>query len=71
MDSFHSARISEAKLYHLESRVGSFKCGGRRFQVCLNVAETEAFTSTSTNQTYEINHEFNRNERVLLYLLTR
>ena len=59
-----------AKLYHLERRVGSFKCGGRRSQVCLNVTETKTFTSTSTNQTYKINHEFNCNESSLIYLLT-
>ena len=72
--SFRSARkISSylvwAKLYPLERRVGSFKCGGRHCQVCLNVTETETFTSTSTNQTYKINHEFNCHESSLIYLL--
>ena len=75
MASFRSARkissyLVRAKLYPLERRVGSFKCGGRRCQVCLNVTETETFTSTSTNQTYKINHEFNCNESSLIYLLT-
>ena len=75
MASFCSARkissyLVRAKLYLLERRVGSFKCGGRRCQVCLNVTETETFTSTSTNQTYKINHEFNCNESSLMYLLT-
>ena len=75
MTSFGSARkiscyLIRAKLYPLERRVGSFKCGGRRCQVCLNVTETETFTSTSTNQTYKINHEFNCNESSLIYLLT-
>ena len=55
--------------YHI-SPIGSFKCGGRCYQVCLNVTETETFTSTSTNQTYKINHEFNCNESSLIYLLT-
>ena len=75
MASFRSARkissyLVQANLYPLERRVGSFKCGGRRCQVCLNVTETETFTSTSTNQTYKINHEFNYNESSLIYLLT-
>ena len=75
MASFRSAKknssyLVRAKLYPLERRVGSFKCGGRRCQVCLNVTETETFTSTSTNQTYKINHEFNCNESSLIYLLT-
>ena len=75
MASFRSARkissyLVRAKLYPLERRFGSFKCGGRRCQVFLNVTETETFTSTSTNQTYKINHEFNCNESSLIYLLT-
>ena len=75
MASFCSARkmssyLVRAKLYTLERRVGSFKCGVRRCQVCLNVTETETFTSTSTNQTYKINHKFNCNESSLIYLLT-
>ena len=75
MASFHSVqKISNylvwAKLYPLERHVGSFKCGGRHCQVCLNVTETETFTSTSTNQTYKINHEFNCNESSFIYLLT-
>ena len=75
MASFRSARkissyLVRAKLYPLERRVGSFKCGGRRCQVCLNVTETETFTSTSTNQTYKLKHEFDCNESPLIYLLT-
>ena len=41
-----------------------------RNQVCLNVTGTETFTSSSTNQTYKINHEFNFNESSLIYLIT-
>ena len=75
MASFRSARkissyLVRAKLYPLERRVGSFKCGGRRCQVCLNVTEAETFTTTSTNQTYKISHEFNCNESSLIYSLT-
>ena len=75
MASFRSARkissdLVRVKLYPLERRMGSFKCGGRRYQVCLNLTEIETFTSTSTNQTYKINHEFNCNESSLIYLLT-
>ena len=75
MGSFRSARKSSSylvrgKLYPFESRVGSFKCGGKRCQICLNVTETETFTSTSTNQTYKINHEFICNKSSLIYLLT-
>ena len=59
-----------AKLYPLERHIGFFKCTGRRCKVCLNVMETEMFTSTSTNQTYKTNHEFKCNESSLIYLLT-
>ena len=74
MASFRSAqKISSylvwAKLYPLERRVDSFKRGGRHCQVCLNVTETETFTSASTNQTCKINHEFNCYESSLIYLL--
>ena len=62
MASFGSARkirsyLAQAKSCPLERRVCSFKCRVRCFQVCLNVTETKAFTSTSTSQTYKINHE--------------
>ena len=75
MALFRSARkissyLVQAKLYPSERRAGFFKCGGRCCQICLNVTKTETFTSTSTNQTYKINHEFNCNESSLIYLLT-
>ena len=75
MVSFRSARkissyLVRAILYTLGRCVYSFKCGGRRCQVCLNVMETETFNSISTNQTYKINREFNCNESSLIYLLT-
>ena len=61
-----SSYLVRAKLYRLEKRVGSFRCGGRRCKICLNVTET----STCTNQTYKMNHEFNCNESSFIYLLT-
>ena len=65
-----SSYLVRAKFYPLERRVVSFKCGVKQCQVCLNVTETETFTSTSTNHTYKINHEFNCNESSLICLLT-
>ena len=49
---------------------GSFKCGSRRCEVCLNVNEKYAFTSTVTGETYIINHKVNCNDKCLAYLLT-
>ena len=59
-----------AKLYPNERTVGSYKCGGKRCEVCINVNEASTFTSTVTGETYIINHRFDCNERCLVYLLT-
>ena len=73
--SFRSARklssyLVRAKLYPEERIRGSFKCGSKRCEVCLNVNETSTFTSTVTGETYYINHKFNCNDKCLVYLLT-
>ena len=75
MVSFQGARklssyLVRAKVYPLESKVRSCCCGRKRCQVCLNVTETDSFTSTPTNKTYKINHLFNCSEKCLVYLLT-
>ena len=75
MISFRSARklssyLVRAKLYPTERTVGSYKCGGKRCEVCINVNETSTFTSTVTGETYIINHRSDCNERCLVYLLT-
>ena len=56
MVSFRSARKASsyrvrAKMYPLDRSVGSFKCKEGRFQVCLNVNETDTFISTMTKKT--------------------
>ena len=66
MISFHSARkmssyLVRAKLYPEERTKVSFKCGSKRCELCLNVNETSAFTSTVTGETYIINHKFDCN----------
>ena len=75
MISFRSARklssyLVRAKLYPTERIVGSYKCGGKRCEVCINVNETSTFTSTVTGETYITNHRFDCNERCLVYLLS-
>ena len=74
MISFCSARkissyLVRAKLYPEERSKGSFKCGNKRCEVCLNVNETSTFASTVTGETYIINHKFNCNDKCLVYLL--
>ena len=72
MITFRSARklssyLPKAKLYPLEKTVGSCKCYGKRCEVCDNVTETSIFTVTQN--TYKINHQFNRSKKCLVYLL--
>ena len=57
MVSFRGARqlgsyLVRAKFYRLKRSVGSFKCNGKRCQVCLNVTETKTFSSTVTKKEY-------------------
>ena len=73
--SFPSARklssyLVRAKLYLIDRTVGSFKCSEKRCQTCLNVNETDTFTSASTGETFKINRQFKCNRKCLVYLLT-
>ena len=53
-----------------ERETGSCKCKGNRCQVCLNISETETFTSTVTHTSYKINRSFDCNDKCLICLLT-
>ena len=75
MVSFRSARkissyLVRAKLYPLERTVGSKKCGKSRCNVCLNIEETDTFTSSVKNESFKINHKLNCDDNCLIYLLT-
>ena len=75
MISFRSSRklsdyLVRAKLYPTETVVGSFKCNKPLCLVCVNVTETNTFSSTVTSKTYKINHKFDCDENCLVYLLT-
>ena len=75
MISFRSARklsiyLVRVKSYPLERTVGSCKCYGKRCEVCGYVTETSTFTSTVTQNTNKINHQFNCSEKCLVYLPT-
>ena len=48
----------------------SHKCKGKRCEIFLNVQDTSCFNSSATNETYKINHQFECNEKCLVYLLT-
>ena len=73
--SFRSARnlkrfLVRSKVYLLERKIGSEKCNGKKGLVCLNVAETDTFESFQTKKKYKINHNFNCNDKCLVYLLS-
>ena len=75
MLSFRGARmlssyVVRAKLYALETLVGSFKCNGKRCQVFINVAENNTFSSSVDKKEYVINHSFNCNDKCIIYFLT-
>ena len=65
-----SRYLVRAKLYPLERTVGSCKYNGKRCIVCDNVTKTSTLTSTGTQNTSKINHQFNCSEKCLVYLLT-
>ena len=61
MVSYHTAtKLSSylvcAKLYPLERKRGSYKCGNLRCLVCNNIEEIDPFTSTVTGESFKINH---------------
>ena len=75
MVSFRGARklssyLFRGEVYPLERKVGSCGYGKKRCQVCINITETDSFTSASTSKTHTINHLFNCREKCLVYLLT-
>ena len=54
----------------LERSVGSFKCNGKHCQVCINLTESNTFSSSVDKKEYVINHSFNCNDKCIIYLLT-
>ena len=51
-----SSYLVRAKLYPLERKRSSYKCGSSRCQAYNNNEETETFLSTVTGKTYKINY---------------
>ena len=62
--------LVRAKFYLLERKVGPKKCGKSKCEVCLNIEETDIFTSTATDESFKINHKLNCDDNCLIYLLT-
>ena len=59
-----------AKLYALQRKVGSSKCGKSWCEVCYNVNDTSTFISTVTGDTFKINHSLNCDVKCRFYLVT-
>ena len=73
--SYRSAKkikdyIVRSKLYPIETKVGSFRCGNSRCQVCTKIQVTDNFCSFVTKSEYKINHNFNCYRKCLIYLLS-
>ena len=76
MISFRSARklssyLVRAKLYPIERTFGSFKCTKKLCEECEDVNVTDSFTSSVTQNTYNINHKLNCDDKYFIYPLTR
>ena len=54
----------------MERTTGSCKCKGNKFWVGFNISEMGMFTSTVTRTSYKISHNFDCNDKCLIYLLT-
>ena len=65
-----SSYLVKAKLYPLERKFGSEKCGKSWCEVCLNIQQTDLFTITATGESFKINHKLNCDDNCLIYLLT-
>ena len=50
--------------------MGSKGCGKKRCVVCVNVCETDTFSSTVTGETFKTNHKLNCDDKSLIYLFT-
>ena len=75
MVSYRSSRklssyLVRAKLYPIDRIVGSKGCGKKRCEVCVNVCETDTFSSTVTGETFKINHKLNYDDKCLIFLFT-
>ena len=65
-----SSYLVRAKLYPLERKRGSYKCGSLRCLLCNNIEETDTFTGTVTGESFKINHHLCCKDKCLIYLLT-
>ena len=68
--SFKSTRIylsCKSETLLLKRKVGPEEFRKARFNFCLNIEETDTFTSTSTAESFKINHRLNCDDNCLIY----
>ena len=63
-----SSYLVRAKVYPLERKIASDRC--YCWKICLNIEETDTFTSTITGESFKIHHKLNCDDNCLIYLLT-
>ena len=76
MVSYRNARklssyLVRPKLYPVERKRSSHKCGSLRGLVFNNIEQTDTFTSTVRGESFKINLHLCCNDKCLIYLLTR
>ena len=64
--------LIRSKLYPIERKVGSSRCGNLRCQVCTSIQVTDTFCSfvLYNLDNFKINHNFNCDSKCLIYLLS-
>ena len=62
--------IVRSKLYPIEKKVRSYRCGNSCCQACTIIQVIDTFSSFVTKSAYKINHNFNCNSKCLIYLLS-
>ena len=65
-----SSYLVRAKLCLLDRVVGSTICGKKRCEVCMNISETNTFTSNVTGEKYKINIKLTCDDSCLIYLFS-
>ena len=60
-----SSYLVRTKLHPINRKVGSYKCGSKRCEVCKYIKETDTIISTVTGETFNINHHFDCNDKCI------
>ena len=62
--------IARSKLYPVEIKAGSYRCGNSRCQIFKSIQATDTFSTFFTKSAYKINQNFNTNSKCLINLLS-